>query len=291
MSFILHRALPILMRGTQIIVMAAGRILESAMTSSIGSAHDTLLSIPTSAYSRLVSAQAFRDEVEEANADSDSIASDTGKPPVPVTLTRAEADELARNEKPAFETLKRTGTGRSAASVALSERRKMDLEGGRERPHSFFYLFKRMLQLNKARKWDYVAGVFASVVTGCVYPVFGEYRSSGEMSRMDTDAVMQVSSLEMSLESSRSRDLPSGTVEIDTLCTASSSPSSLPWVSPPFSFFAFKLLLTSRLGVMVQSYTFGSSSERLSRILRIESFAAILRQDVRPLLLSCSDRY
>jgi ATP-binding cassette, subfamily B (MDR/TAP), member 1 len=80
---------------------------------------------------------------------------------------------MARNEKPQFETLKRTGTGRSAASAALSEKRR-DIESGHaDKKHSFFYLIRRMVQLNKGHYTHYVLGTAASILSGCVYPVFG----------------------------------------------------------------------------------------------------------------------
>lgn len=153
--------------------MSTGVILESAMSTASRSAHAELLSRPDGAYSKLVEAQRFReagaqDELELDSLDSDKHVLPSTSGPA-VALTQAEADELAKNEQPQFEQLKRIGTGRSAASVAL-EHRAADLEagGGREPvAYSGLQLLVRMLKMNHARKWDYVIGILASVVVGC----------------------------------------------------------------------------------------------------------------------------
>lgn len=142
------------------------------MSSATTSAHTELLKRTEGAYTRLVSAQRFREQTAaDDEADDASITDEKA----PGGLTREQADELARNEKPMFETLKRTGTGRSAASQALSEKNRKDLESGAgaHQQHSFFYLVMRMLKLNRDRKWLYFWGVLASIFSGCVYPVFG----------------------------------------------------------------------------------------------------------------------
>lgn len=144
----------------QLIVMTAGRVVESAMTDSTGSAHQQLLERPDGAYTRLVNAQRFK-TVDAQETDSNDEAD--------VALTNEQAEELTKNEKPEFETLKRTGTGRSAASEALEFRHKQDLENGlgSNKPRSFFYLFARMLDLNRDRKWEYVVGLVSSAFVGC----------------------------------------------------------------------------------------------------------------------------
>lgn len=164
----------------QIIVMSAGRIIESALSTGAQSAHDQLLSDPQGAYSKLVEAQRFREAGEEAASDSliddddDEARIDYGVEKrkvggAGVTLTREQADEMARNEKPAFENLKRIGTGRSVGSVVLENKRLHDEEMGLDQAakHGFFSLLRSMLVLNKASKWDYVVGVLASIVVGC----------------------------------------------------------------------------------------------------------------------------
>lgn len=139
------------------------------MTSEAGSAHSILLSHPDGAYSRLVNAQRFREQEEADKEDDDSITN-VEKPAAVGTLTREQVDEMARNEKPQFETLKRTGTGRSAASEALSRKNKRDLESGalERKEHSFFYLGMRILKLNQDRWTDYIWAVAASILVGVV---------------------------------------------------------------------------------------------------------------------------
>lgn len=146
--------------------MQGGRILESAMSDTETSAHNELLSRKDGPYFRLVSAQRFRDKDESGIDDAGSNGS-VAEPDV-VVLTREQADEIAKNEKPIFETLKRIGTGRSLASIALSQRNHGDEEAGKKSTHGTVYLLLRILALNMDRKWEYLAAVLASILVGCV---------------------------------------------------------------------------------------------------------------------------
>lgn len=154
----------------QIIVLTAGHILESAMSTETSKAHDILLNNPTGAYSLLVNAQRLR-ELEEA--DDAGSADGSEQPALPGELTREQIDEMARKEKPQFENLKRTGTGRSLASQVL-EKRQIDLEaagGDQDRKPGFPYLIKRIYHLNRDQWKQYVVGFCFAVASGCVYPV------------------------------------------------------------------------------------------------------------------------
>lgn len=158
----------------QIIVMSAGRILESAMSTNVQSAHETLLDDPAGAYSKLVEAQRFKEQGEGDDiitpTDEKNIKfSDEKKATNGGALSREEADELAKNEKPVFENLARMPTGRSIGSIVLEKRHDRDVELGLdiEQKHGFFSLIASMLVLNKASKWDYVLGVLSSIVVGC----------------------------------------------------------------------------------------------------------------------------
>lgn len=160
----------------QIIVLTAGHILESAMSTETAKAHEILLENPDGAYSKLVNAQRLR-EMEEAEGgdDSSSVAGSVEQPALPGELTREQLDEMARQEKPQFETLKRTGTGRSLASQAL-EKRQLDLEAAGGEQHvkrNFPYLIKRMFIINRDQWKEYTLGFCFAVASGCVYPVFG----------------------------------------------------------------------------------------------------------------------
>ncbi|KAK4704235.1 ATP-binding cassette, subfamily B (MDR/TAP), member 1, partial [Phenoliferia sp. Uapishka_3] len=221
----------------QIIVMSAGKILESAMTTEAGSAHVTLLRRPEGAYTRLVTAQKFREQTDVNDSDSESGET------APVGLTREQADELARNEKPQFETMKRVGTGRSAASVELERRNAADLESGSPVNHSFWYLFGRLLDINRASKWDYGLGLISGIVCGCVYPIFG----------IVFGGVIGVFSLS-------GHALRSG--------------------GDRYALYCFIIAIVASIFIGLQNYAFGVSSERLSRIIRVRVFAAILRQDI-----------
>ncbi|KAL8280015.1 hypothetical protein RQP46_007596 [Phenoliferia psychrophenolica] len=85
-----------------------------------------------------------------------------------------EAEKLAREEKPQLETVHRTKSKRSIASVALSSKRQ-DLEAGKSATstRSNVYLIGRMVGLNSGRTWDYVLALIGSAIVGIVYPVFG----------------------------------------------------------------------------------------------------------------------
>lgn len=153
----------------QIIVLTAGHILETGMTNNSGTAHENLLRNPEGAYSRLVNAQRFREEEEGDYSETNSVIDDE-KTVAPGQLTREQLEEMARNEKPQFENLKRTGTGRSAASEALEQKQKRDLEAGVHdaKTYSFMYLIRRMLSLNRDQYSRYIAGAVSAVVCGCV---------------------------------------------------------------------------------------------------------------------------
>ncbi|KAL8277932.1 hypothetical protein RQP46_009751 [Phenoliferia psychrophenolica] len=220
----------------QIIVMSAGKILESAMTSEAGSAHVTLLQRPDGAYLRLVQAQKFREQATED--DSDSEAGDTA-----VALTREQADELARNEKPQFENIKRVGTGRSAASMEIEKRNIQDTANSAASNHSFWYLFIRLLNINRESKWDYVLGLVSGIVCGCVYPICIVFGGFIGITAIRDNAVLRVS-------------------------------------GDRYALYCFIIAIVASIAIGIQNYAFGVSSERLSRIIRVRVFAAILRQDI-----------
>ncbi|GAA5918154.1 hypothetical protein JCM1841_005277 [Sporobolomyces salmonicolor] len=229
----------------QIIVLTAGHILESAMSNADGSAHELLLRNPDGPYSKLVNAQKFREDTEGPTSSSSSITDGDEKAPVPGELTRAQLDEMAANEKPQFETVKRIGTGRSAASEAL-ERQQNDLEaGGSEGPvqHNFPYLLFRMFKLNgRETTPHYVLAFAAAVLTGCVYPVFVFGGVLGVFSETDRDA----------LRSGGNR----------------------------YALYCFIIAIVATIGVIVQTWLFGATAERLAARLRLNTFKSILRQDI-----------
>ncbi|KAM0787890.1 hypothetical protein ACM66B_003940 [Microbotryomycetes sp. NB124-2] len=238
----------------QIIVLTAGHILESAVTNEKGTAHELLLQNPEGAYSRLVQAQKFREQEEaKDNAAGDQDGSDSGSEKAaaaPGQLTREQAEEMARNEKPQFANLRRQSTGRSAASVALEEQHQRDSEEGRlkEKKYHFVYLIYRLLKMNQKFAWQYVLGFAGAVVCGLVYPVFGIVFGGVVGGVFSLDPVTQRA------------ELRSG--------------------GDRYALYCFIIALVSTVAIAVCNYFFGSTSEYLCRTLRFKTFAAILRQDI-----------
>ncbi|GAA6011881.1 hypothetical protein JCM10207_003417 [Rhodosporidiobolus poonsookiae] len=134
----------------QIIVLTAGRILESAMSTATESAHQLLLRDPKGAYSTLVGAQALREA--ERRVDRDAL----------------------EDEKVVFETVpedvdKQEGweeKGREGDDLEQGS------DGKKVKKRSTAYLLGRMFALNK-EQWPYYSlAALAALVAGCAYPVF-----------------------------------------------------------------------------------------------------------------------
>ncbi|GAA5897569.1 hypothetical protein JCM6882_003519 [Rhodosporidiobolus microsporus] len=147
---IAHR-LSTIKQADQIIVLTAGHILESAMSSSEGTAHQLLLRDPEGAYSKLVGAQALREAVTSDTPDQLS-----AKDPDTVVVTDKQAEE---------------------EGDAPADNRVNDLEAGAQvvqamKKHNVFYLLGRMLQVNKVQWKSYLLAAVASTVCGAAYPVF-----------------------------------------------------------------------------------------------------------------------
>ncbi|BGP16128.1 hypothetical protein JCM10213v2_004122 [Rhodosporidiobolus nylandii] len=230
----------------QIIVLTAGHILESAMSSTEGSAHATLLRNPDGAYTKLVNAQRFKEQAADENADKNSLLDSEEQVALPGELTRAQIEEMAAREKPQFDTLKRSQTGRSQASEAI-ERRHRDLEegggSGERKRRGFLYLLTRMYKLN-ADQWKYyLVGFAAAIGSGCVYPVFGiifggiisTFQETGQQLRHDGDR---------------------------------------------YALYAFIIAIVSTGFIVVQTWAFSATAEKLSARLRLGTFRTILRQDI-----------
>ncbi|KWU43090.1 P-loop containing nucleoside triphosphate hydrolase protein [Rhodotorula sp. JG-1b] len=233
----------------QIIVLTAGHILESAMSTETAKAHDILLENPDGAYSKLVNAQRLR-EMEEAEGgdESSSVAGSVEQPALPGELTREQLDEMARQEKPQFETLKRTGTGRSLASQAL-EKRQLDLEAAGGEQHvkrNFPYLIKRMFIINRDQWKEYTLGFCFAVASGCVYPVFGNLLTS----LVATTGVFQQTGQKLRDDGNR------------------------------YALYSFIIGIVATICVIGQSWFYGTTAERLSAKMRVGAFRAVLRQDI-----------
>lgn len=238
--------------------MSAGHILERASSDSRGSAHEILLDNPEGAYSKLVNAQSFR---EQADAEAAKLgADDDSEADPPAELTAQQIQDLARKEKPHFEGLKRAQSGRSAASVALSSRNQRLAEEGAmgNKGHSFWYLGARMLKLNKDRWLDYTLGMIGAIVCGMVYPIFG----------IVFGGVIGVFSI--IIEEGPTVSAAQVAINRHELRTQGNQ----------YALYCFAIAIVATAAVAAQSYYWGASAERLSRKIRIATFAAILRQDI-----------
>ncbi|ORY92878.1 P-loop containing nucleoside triphosphate hydrolase protein [Leucosporidium creatinivorum] len=232
----------------QIIVLTAGHILETGMTSEAGTAHENLLRNPDGAYSRLVNAQRFREE-EEGDSEASSVVD--GKHTVAALgqLSREQLEEMARNEKPQFENLKQTGTGRSAASEALEQKQQRDLEAGvhETKKYSFAYLIRRMLHLNKDHYGEYTAAVVGTLICGCVYPVFA----------IIFGGIIGVFSLDPETQRNELRSQ-----------------------ADRYALYAFIVAVVATVAGLAQFLFFGRTVEHLARQLRLAVFSATLRKDI-----------
>ncbi|GAA6011902.1 hypothetical protein JCM10207_003424 [Rhodosporidiobolus poonsookiae] len=138
----------------QIIVLTAGRILESAMSTATETAHRILLKDPEGAYSTLVGAQALR----EATAPAEPQA-------------RIEANE----EKVVFEEVAEVEEGGDAKEWAQSGDASGDLEAAvpvTAKKYRTMHLFWRLLVLNKEQWPQYLAGTVGALVAGAAFPAF-----------------------------------------------------------------------------------------------------------------------
>lgn len=121
-------------------MLSGGVVLEE------GSHHD-LLADPEGPYSKLVAAQKLKEEVAE---DGSSNAEENPE------------DLLAQEKEDLGDELKRAGTSRSAASIALSHR----LKAAANAPESnagILPLFFRIGRLNKGQALSYTLGCIAAV--------------------------------------------------------------------------------------------------------------------------------
>ncbi|GAA6011919.1 hypothetical protein JCM10207_003429 [Rhodosporidiobolus poonsookiae] len=138
----------------QIIVLTAGHILESAMSTATESAHQILLKDPEGAYSTLVGAQALR----EATA-----------PAEPQACT--EEDEV----KFVFQEVADANDGGDAEEWAQSGDASGDLEAAvlpTAKKYRTLHLFWRLLVLNKEQWPQYLAGTIGALIVGAAFPGF-----------------------------------------------------------------------------------------------------------------------
>ncbi|KAM0786824.1 hypothetical protein ACM66B_002253 [Microbotryomycetes sp. NB124-2] len=251
---IAHR-LSTIKNADQIIVMSVGRQLESAMTDENGlSAHQQLLAIPDGAYSKLVAAQKLRqdDAIEgEHSSSSSTVSGDAGDEDkvVPGELTHEQAQKLAEQEKPQFENLQRTGTGRSAASEVLAQR--MQEEEGlaqKRRKLGLFRILGRLIDVNPDKRWEYVIVLVCSTLVGAVYPAFALI-FAGAVTDLGRDPVTDRAALENG--------------------------------GNKWGLYSFIIAILASIFVGIQCYFAVHMAEVLSRSMRLNTFSATLRQDIK----------
>ncbi|GAA5897581.1 hypothetical protein JCM6882_003523 [Rhodosporidiobolus microsporus] len=164
---IAHR-LSTIKQADQIIVLTAGHILESAMSSSEGTAHQLLLRDPEGPYSKLVGAQALR----EAAVGPEVVASTATKDPDAVVTK----DPTAEDDFDVVATFKQ-GEG--------------DLEAGKEeqgeKRYNLVYLLHRLAGLNREQWMVYVWGLIGAAISGATYPAFSLVFSTAIDVFSDTD--------------------------------------------------------------------------------------------------------
>ncbi|GAA5911509.1 hypothetical protein JCM6882_000522 [Rhodosporidiobolus microsporus] len=164
---IAHR-LSTIRQADQIIVLTAGRILESAMSDSEGTAHQLLLRDPEGAYSKLVGAQSLR----EAAAGSDPTSQTAPKDPDAVVTK----DPTAEDDFDVDATMKQGETDLEAGMQEQGSKR-----------YSLLYLLHRLAGLN-CEQWPvYLWGVLGAAVAGATYPAFALVFSTAIDIFSDTD--------------------------------------------------------------------------------------------------------
>lgn len=163
---IAHR-LSTIKHADQIIVMANGYQIESAMSDETGSAHEQLLRKENGAYTRLVVAQGLKEQ-NAADRDEDQLSSVDFDPTQTPTVEEKAALIQDDAEKAAMVALERSGTRKSQ----ISDVDILTSDDIIKRKYSFPYLFGRILRINK-NQWVLLLGMLAaSMGTGCSYPVY-----------------------------------------------------------------------------------------------------------------------
>ncbi|KAK4052730.1 hypothetical protein OIV83_002017 [Microbotryomycetes sp. JL201] len=251
---IAHR-LSTIKNADQIIVMSAGSKIESAMTNENGvSAHAQLLSIADGAYSQLVAAQKLREEAgndgasHENMSSSSSTLSDDEDKVVPGEMTREQAEKLAELEKPQFENLQRTGTGRSAASEVLA--RQLQEEEGlaqKRKKLGLFRILARLMNVNRDQRWQYLIILGCSTLVGAVYPAFSLI-FAGAVTDLGRDPTTDRAALEAG--------------------------------GNKWGLWSFVTAVMAAISVGFQAYFAAQMGEVLARSMRFQTFAATLRQDI-----------
>ncbi|BGP48146.1 hypothetical protein JCM10450v2_004018 [Rhodotorula kratochvilovae] len=138
----------------QIIVMSSGHIVESATTTSEGSAHELLFRRADGAYAALVRSQRLRERLEAETKTAESV--------LERDLDQAPAQLKQVN--------KQSGPASPGEKVDAPAWAKED-EPAKER-YGTTTVFRRILALN-AKHWKrYILALLASVACGALYPVF-----------------------------------------------------------------------------------------------------------------------
>ncbi|KAK4057478.1 hypothetical protein OIO90_001547 [Microbotryomycetes sp. JL221] len=264
---IAHR-LSTIKNADQIIVMTAGKMIESAMTNENGSAHSQLLQNPDGGYSKLVAAQKFREEAEAEEGDSSSSSTDVGESEkiIPGELTHEQAAKLAEEEKPQFLNLKRTGTGKSIASEVLG-RRIQEEEGlaQRQKKPGFFYIMARMINVNSDKWWEYLIVVICSAAVGAVYPSF-----SFILGKPFSALVFVIPQLTECLAPAAGALTDLGSADRSQI-----SDGGHKW-----GLWSFVIAIIAAIAVGIQCFFAVHMAEVLARSMRVNTFAATLRQDI-----------
>ena len=154
-----------------ILVMGGGEILEQGT-------HYSLLANENGPYAQLVFNQKLNTEAQEiAAGPSDSDEALVKSPP------GSPMDEKMPN-------LTRAATGRSLASAAMeANRAERDGDEDKDKAQFKWAYYRRLLALNKDKKWLYAMGTGGAIASGMVYPalsiLFG--KALGDFTIIDRD--------------------------------------------------------------------------------------------------------
>ncbi|KAF8320496.1 P-loop containing nucleoside triphosphate hydrolase protein [Clavulina sp. PMI_390] len=154
-----HR-LSTIKNADRIYVIGDGLVVESGT-------HNELLQTADGPYSRLVSAQALREQQNREGlpqqGEPDRATSIEGTE-LEVASELVANDDLSAKDAIPLTRIATKASTKSGIQAALED----------ELPkYPFGYLIKRMVAINKISLWDYLLGTIGSIIGGAVYPVFG----------------------------------------------------------------------------------------------------------------------
>ena len=155
--------------------------------------------------------------------------------------TAGDAEDIEKAVREEVLPRRRSST-RSLASEMIEKNKQQHQE--RKNHYSLFYLFKRIGSLNPPGYKEYIVGSFAAICTGVVHPAFG-------------------------LVYAKSID---GFSQQDPIARRHAGDRNALWL--------FLIAILSSLAICVQNGMYNRAASQLCAVLRIQSFKAIVSQDI-----------